>query len=200
MTLSVQFQTMLAMAASGIWVGMAMDTYSRFLRERRKWYWLHFLNDLLFWLLQAFIVFFVLLSVNHAELRFYVFIALLCGFSCYKALLQNVYKVALEGIIRVVMRLYRFFVRLFYGLIVTPVKWVVVTISIIVLWILRAVWKIILTVLKLVLLPMKWLLSPLLRFIPKQTWYTLKSKWLAFAGILISLKNTVKKWFRKEEK
>ncbi|UZJ78940.1 spore cortex biosynthesis protein YabQ [Fictibacillus sp. KU28468] len=200
MTLSVQFQTMLSMAAMGIWIGMAIDTYGRFVHERRKWYWLHFINDLIFWLLQALIVFYVLLHVNHANLRLYIFAALLCGFSFYKALLQTGYKRVLEVMIRIVTQLFRFFVRLFYGFIIKPVKWVISIILAIGILAARWVWAIVFTLLKIVFSPIKWLFRLISRFIPKQTWYNLKGKWLKKAGILISLKNTVKNWFRKQEK
>ncbi|RXZ01040.1 spore cortex biosynthesis protein YabQ [Fictibacillus sp. S7] len=200
MTLSVQFQTMLAMAAAGIWIGMAIDTYGRFVHERRKWYWLHFINDTIFWLLQALIVFYVLLHVNHANLRLYIFIALLCGFSMYKALFQTSYKKALEVLITLISNLYRFIVRLLFALIVHPVKWVISIIFALVLLAVRWVWALVRLVLKIIFLPVKWLFSLILRFIPKQTWYNLKGKWLKKAGILISLKNTVKNWFRKKEK
>lgn len=204
MTLSVQFQTMLSMAAMGIWIGMAIDTYGRFVHERRKWYWLHFINDVIFWLLQALIVFYVLLQVNHANLRFYIFAALLLGFSFYKALLQTGYKKLLEVMIRIVTKLFRFFVQVCYGLIIRPIKWVITIILAIGLLAVKWIWAIVFAILKIILLPLKWLFRLISRFIPKQTWYTLKGKWQTklkpIAGILISLKNTVKNWFHKQEK
>ena len=36
MTLTVQFYTMVAMVAMGVWLGIAMDTYSRFLHPSKK--------------------------------------------------------------------------------------------------------------------------------------------------------------------
>ncbi|MBY6038516.1 spore cortex biosynthesis protein YabQ [Fictibacillus nanhaiensis] len=194
MTLTVQFQTMLAMVFMGIWIGMAVDTYGRFIHEKRKWHWFHFLNDLLFWLVQALLVFYVLLHVNHAEIRFYIFIALICGYAAYRALFESIYKKLLEWFVTVVVSLFGFLSRLFHGLIVMPIKWLFMIVTGILLYVLRIVQRIAIILLNIVLAPFKWLGRLVWRFIPKQKWYNLKDKSLKVAGFLKSVKNRLSNW------
>ena len=99
MTLSTQFMTMLAMIGMGIFFGAALDTYNRFLKRRKRKSWLVFINDVLFWILQSLFIFFVLFRVNQGELRFYIFIALLCGFAGYQSVFKGIYLKWLEMLI-----------------------------------------------------------------------------------------------------
>ena len=46
---------------------------STFLKRQERKRWLVFIHDILFWIVQALFVFYVLLLVNEAELRIYVF-------------------------------------------------------------------------------------------------------------------------------
>lgn len=62
-----------------------------FLKRQERKRWLVFIHDILFWVVQALFVFYVLLLVNEAELRIYVFLALLCGFAAYQSLLKALY-------------------------------------------------------------------------------------------------------------
>ena len=56
---------------------------STFLKRQERKRWLVFIHDILFWIVQALSVFYVLLLVNEAELRIYVFgiIMWFCGIS-----------------------------------------------------------------------------------------------------------------------
>ncbi|MCM3719868.1 spore cortex biosynthesis protein YabQ [Fictibacillus phosphorivorans] len=199
MTLTVQFQTMLAMVFMGIWIGMAVDTYSRFIHEKRKWHWLHFLNDLLFWLVQALLVFYVLLHVNHAEIRFYIFIALICGYAAYRALFEKIYIKLLEWFVSAVTAIFRFLYNLFNRLLVMPIKWLVMLIMGIVLYVLKLLQRIVVILLKILFSPFKWFGSLVWRFIPKQKWYNLKEKYLKVAGFFKSVKNKVSNWKGKKK-
>jgi spore cortex biosynthesis protein YabQ len=199
MTLTVQFETMLSMILMGIWIGMAVDTYSRFIHEKRKWHWLHFLNDLLFWLVQALLVFYVLLHVNHAEIRFYIFIALICGYAAYRALFENLYKRILEWLVSAAVSLFKFFYRLINSLIVMPIKWLIVLITGILLYVLNILRKIIFVICTILFSPFKWVGRLIWRFIPKQKWYNLKEKYLKVAGFLNSAKNKVSNWKGKKK-
>ncbi|MCA0170812.1 spore cortex biosynthesis protein YabQ [Bacillus sp. RAR_GA_16] len=122
MTLSVQFYTMVAMVAMGVWLGIAMDTYSRFLHpNRKKNVWLY-ANDVIFWLLQGLLIFYVLYLVNEGAIRFYVFLAILCGYSAYRALFQPLYRRLLERIILVILATSRMIRTLFFYLILSANK------------------------------------------------------------------------------
>ncbi|WP_371931952.1 spore cortex biosynthesis protein YabQ [Mesobacillus subterraneus] len=96
MTLSTQFLTMLAMIWMGTLFGASLDTHNRFLKRSKRKSWIVFINDILFWVFQGLSIFYVLFSVNMGELRFYIFLALLCGFAAYQSLFKNMYLKVLE--------------------------------------------------------------------------------------------------------
>ena len=78
MSLTTQLATMLAMIGMGSWLGAALDTYNRFLQRQDRTHWIVLINDILFWIVQGLIIFYVLLLVNEGELRFYIFLSILC--------------------------------------------------------------------------------------------------------------------------
>lgn len=125
MTLSTQFYTMLAMIGMGSIFGASLDTYQRFLKRGHRKPLFVFLNDILFWVLQGFIIFYVLFLVNYGEIRFYLLLALLCGFAAYQALIKRIYLYMLERIIRFVKATISFIKRLFIILIYRPIKGIV---------------------------------------------------------------------------
>src|SRR6478736_1769706 len=121
MTLSTQFITLLSMIGMGSLFGAMFDTYQRFLNRPKRKQWIVFFNDLLFWIIQAVIIFYILFLVNNGELRFYIFIALLCGFAAYQSLFKAIYLRMLEQIIRTAIKLYEFFKRTYLFLIYKPI-------------------------------------------------------------------------------
>ncbi len=89
MTLSTQFLTMLSMIGMGSLFGAMLDTYQRFLKRPKRKSLIVFINDLFFWIIQALLIFYTLFQVNNGELRFYIFLALLCGFAAYQSLFKR---------------------------------------------------------------------------------------------------------------
>lgn len=122
MTLSTQFYTLISMIGAGIYLGAAFDTYNRFLNRPRRKNWIALFNDIFFWLFQGLIIFYVLFLVNKGELRFYIFLALLCGFACYQSLLKTLYLRLLEFVISIITAIYKFLVNVFIALIYRPAK------------------------------------------------------------------------------
>lgn len=120
MSLTIQLYTMLSMIGMGAWVGAALDTYQRFLNRPQRKRWIVFIYDILFWSVQALVVFYVLLLVNEAELRIYVFVALLCGFAAYQSLLKSMYMKVLNFFIYVVVQTIQFFLRIVQLFMVKP--------------------------------------------------------------------------------
>ena len=120
MTITTQFLTMLAMIGMGGWLGMALDTYNRFLNRRERAHWLVFVNDVLFWAVQALLVFYVLLLVSNGELRFYLFLALLCGYAAYQSLLRSLYVRVLEWLIQLAVRTGNIIAQLFRYIVIRP--------------------------------------------------------------------------------
>ena len=92
MSLDTQFITLISMIGMGISFGAAFDTYNHFLVRGKRKLWFVFLNDILFWCTQALLIFYVLYESNYGEWRFYILLALLCGYSAYQALFKNLYK------------------------------------------------------------------------------------------------------------
>jgi spore cortex biosynthesis protein YabQ len=121
MTLSTQFITMLTMVGMGSFFGASLDTYNRFLKRDKRKSWIVFFNDLLFWVVQGLVIFYVLFLVNEGELRFYLFIALLCGFAAYQSLIKHPFLKMLEIMISTIVSIWRFLVRLFLALVYRPI-------------------------------------------------------------------------------
>ncbi|MGO4890182.1 spore cortex biosynthesis protein YabQ [Anaerobacillus sp. MEB173] len=200
MSLTVQLNTMLVMTAMGIWLGLAIDTYGRFVRNR-KWYrWVYIINDCLFWIVQALFVFYMLLLVNEGEMRFYILLALMLGFSAYKALLQNVYERLLEKVIQTAILTYRFTKKLIFVFIVNPTKLLLKLLYSLCMMLISLLLSVLLFLWKCIYIPILWigrLLSRVFwRFVPKEKLKYLKNK----AGFFIKMKNVVRKWFTFKDK
>ncbi|MDX5475399.1 MAG: spore cortex biosynthesis protein YabQ [Bacillaceae bacterium] len=207
MSLTVQFYTMIAMIGVGAWLGIAVDTYNRFLKRENRAKWIVFCNDILFWLLQGLIAFYVLLLVNEGELRFYILIALVCGFAAYQALLKYVYLSLLETIIQIVISIYKFIYNLVMKLIVKPIKWVVQAFIATIIFLsgllysvgkflVKFIWKTFI----LLTLPIKWLFVVIWKLLPKKmTDFLLKTR-KDFEGHLVRGKNLLIKLVKSAKK
>lgn len=175
MTLTTQFLTMLSMIGMGSLFGASLDTYNRFLQRRRRKNWIVFFNDILFWVLQGLSIFYVLFMVNEGELRFYIFLALLCGFAAYQSLLKRMYLSILDWLISVAISTYKISVNLFKTLIYRPLRFLLIsTFSLIVLLgkgllsLLKIALKILLWILKVAWKPFQLLLIIFWKLLPKK--------------------------------
>jgi spore cortex biosynthesis protein YabQ len=207
MTLSTQFLTMLVMIGMGAFFGAALDTYNRFLQRSKRKNWFTFINDVLFWVFQGLLIFYVLFHVNQGEWRFYIFIALICGFAAYQSLFKQIYLKILEILINVVISIYNFFVRLFLALIYKPIKGLVTllisTIMIlsnglymVIKWVIRSIWLIIRQIIKL----MMWFLLLFWKLFPKPLKNSVEKLYNRIAGNLKSIKNSIIKLISKWKK
>jgi spore cortex biosynthesis protein YabQ len=208
MTLSVQFYTMLAMVGMGSVFGATLDTYNRFLNRKIRRRWLVFLNDVLFWILQALFIFYILFSVNFGEVRFYIFVALLCGFAGYQALLKALYKALLERTIQGCISFYNFLVKMVKNLIYSPIKWLVLLLVTILIGFGKGIWavisaltKAIIAILKIVFTPLLWVVKLISSLIPKNLKKFVEKLYNKLAGYLFPfvkvIKTMVKKWFKR---
>jgi spore cortex biosynthesis protein YabQ len=175
MTLTTQFLTMLSMIGMGSLFGATLDTYGRFLQRRKRKNWIVFLNDILFWVLQGLSIFYVLFIVNEGELRFYIFLALLCGFAAYQSLLKRGYLKVLEWLISVAISTYKISVNLFKTLIYQPIRFLLIsTFSLLVLigkgaiTLLKIIGKIVYWILKVAWKPVELLFLLLWKLLPKR--------------------------------
>ncbi|MBB5325837.1 spore cortex biosynthesis protein YabQ [Anoxybacillus tepidamans] len=203
MSLTTQLQTMLAMIGMGSWVGAALDTYGRFLQRSKRARLIVFVNDILFWLLQSLIIFYVLLLINEGELRFYIFLAILCGYAAYQSLFRSTYLKLLELTIRFFTALYRFIVRTCYYVIIQPIRWLFRLLLLTLLLLCKIVVLILKTLYRCVVL----LLKPICT-LGKWIWMIVPLKWRKpfakifhqLAGVIRKGKNMIIRWSSKFRK
>ncbi|WP_102347990.1 spore cortex biosynthesis protein YabQ [Bacillus sp. Marseille-P3661] len=203
MSLTVQFTTMISMIIMGGWIGLALDTYGRFLKRPNRVSWFVFVNDILFWIVQALLVFYVLLYVNEGEIRFYIWLAMLCGYAAYQSLFKSLYLKLLEILIKLSIRIYQFFYRLLILIIVRPIQALIKLLIVIGLFlgnvaikIFQLTLKLLNLTIKIVITPFKWIFQLIWRFFSQKNKIFLLTK----AGILINIKNTLLKWWKKIRK
>ncbi|MYL35959.1 spore cortex biosynthesis protein YabQ [Pontibacillus yanchengensis] len=193
MSLDTQFITMFMMLWSGIYLGMAIDTFRRFERYWKKQTIFAFSIEIFFWLLQGLIVFYFLFVANQGELRLYIFLLILCGFAMYQALFKTIFRRILEKLISFGISFIRFIKRLFNALIYSPLRWMIrllikilLGIWVVVVWLLLLVGKIILLPLKLVGKIIWWLTPKIV-----------KNYFQQLKGIYSKIENILLKWWKK---
>lgn len=194
MSLTVQLQTMLVMVAMGGWLGIAIDTYSRLIRGRHWNKWITVINDSLFWILQGLFVFFVLLQINEGEMRFYILLALLCGYSCYRALLYTIYIKVLEAIIQGIIKTYKFIKSAIFILVINPTKEILKFVYKLCMMLLSFLITVIFFLLKVIYTPFLWGGKGIWRLMPKEKLQKIKNK----LGFFTKMKNYIKRWFTKK--
>ncbi|WP_338450475.1 spore cortex biosynthesis protein YabQ [Niallia oryzisoli] len=207
MTLTTQFMTMLAMIGMGTFFGAALDTYNRFLQRSKRKSWLVFINDILFWTFQGLFIFYVLFNVNQGELRFYIFLALLCGFAAYQSLCRQLYLRCLEWLISFVISVSRFIVRLFLIFIYKPIlaliSMLITTVIMIgkgLLVLLKTVLKCVEFTIKILFKPIKWILLLFWKLFPKPLKKSVEKLYNELAGKFRTIKNTIIKMTAKWKK
>ncbi|PGZ94464.1 spore cortex biosynthesis protein YabQ [Bacillus pseudomycoides] len=202
MSLTVQLYTMLSMIGMGASLGAALDTYHRFLKRGERKRWLVFIYDILFWIVQALSVFYVLLLVNEAELRMYIFLALLCGFAAYQSLLKSLYMKVLNLLIHIFVQTFYFCVRILQLFIVKPITILIHLIIALALFLFRllvgfgmGLWRFIIVILRLIwksiLIPVRFVFFVIWKLLPNRVKIFIKRQ----AGLLKYVKKMKKHIF-----
>jgi spore cortex biosynthesis protein YabQ len=211
MTLSTQFLTMLSMVGMGSLFGAMFDTYQRFLNRPKRKQWIVFFNDLLFWIIQALIIFYSLFLVNNGELRFYIFIALLCGFAAYQSILKGVYLWFLELFISTVISIYKFLKNTLRMLVVKPVVGLIqLAIFMILLFgrglftLAKFVFKVLIFIVRiLIIIPIQKVFLIIWKLLPKSIKKNVEKLYNKTAGNFKGIKNYlikfINKWKKKKE-
>lgn len=194
MTLTTQLHTMLAMIGMGSYLGAAIDTY-RYFFKRDGIRWVVFINDLIFWVLQGLIIFYVLLLANKGELRVYIFLALLCGFALYQSLLKTFYLKGLHFFINMIFSIYRFIIKTVKLMIVKPLIllfqfiFMLVTSIFVFLWnFLKWTSQTLFNLCKILIVPINWVVRFFWRRFPNSFRLHVKKILFNIAGIFQSLK------------
>ncbi len=167
MTLSTQFVTMISMVLSGVYVGASYHTFKRLERL-----WLYnivwkYLLELTFWLLQAVVLYVILFLINEGILRFYVFLAIMCGYPMYKSLFEKPFSRLLDTIFRILHQIYRFLYRTIEILLVKPVVFIATVLIISITKIFTLLFTILLAFIKVISWPIRALISVLVKVFPK---------------------------------
>lgn len=207
MTLSTQFITMASMIGMGALFGMMFDTYQRFLQRSKRKHWLVFFNDLLFWIIQALIIFYVLFLVNKGEFRFYILLALVCGFAAYQSLLKGMYVRLLEMLITLAVTTANFVFKTFRLLVLKPIFGLFHFVLVIILFLGRGLFTLVKFVFKLLLFSIKILFYPfekimlkVWKLLPKKVKKNVETFYNKLAGNFSKIKNYSSRWFEKWEK
>lgn len=156
MMLSTQFITLFTMIAAGFYVGIAKDTLRRFAPLWEDRFILRYGIEIVFWLMNTVILYYVLFLVNAGELRAILFVAVLLGFSIYQALASAIYVNILESCIRVGTTLFTGVSKLVSLLLIRPIRFIFRTLKKGVFLILGGIVTGIAFLLKIVFSPLKW--------------------------------------------
>lgn len=207
MTLSTQFFTLLSMIGMGSLFGAMFDTYQRFLNRPKRKQWIVFLNDLLFWIIQAVIIFYTLFLVNNGELRFYIFLALLCGFAAYQSLFKGIYLRLLELAIKTTIALSRFILRTFHLLVYKPVLGLIQLVIVIIiaigrglLTLVKFIGKVLLLILKIIFVPLQKIVLLFWKLLPKSLKKSVEKLYNKTAGNFHKIRNYISKLINKWKK
>lgn len=188
MTLQVQFLTMISMIIGGFYLGIAHDTNRRFSPYWRKRAFLRYMLEAVFWMAQTLLLFYILYRVNAGELRAYIFIACMLGFSMYKVLFATTYKRILEVIIRVVRMIYRFFEKVIHMVIITPIRGIIYLI----VHVFQLIMSILFFIIRLIYAPLAWMMKLLFSLLPG----SIQKKIRKLLGFYSIMKNTSIKWVK----
>lgn len=180
------------MTLSGIYLGMVHDMFRRFAIHWKRRKLVSYVLEISFWMLQACIIFYVLFQTNGGELRVYIFLAGLLGYSAYQALLKTIYMRVLERAIYIGWQIFQFFERLFFLFLFTPVKWLFLLCATIVLFLLQTTFKIIFFLLKIIFFPLILLGRWFYPLLPKNIIKFLHK----FVGVYSTIKHISQKWLK----
>ncbi|MCP8618182.1 spore cortex biosynthesis protein YabQ [Salirhabdus salicampi] len=150
MSLTVQFVTIVTMIGSGFYLGMAVETFYRFYNRKRYQQIFRYINEGLFWVLQGLILFYILYLVNYGEIRFYILLAVICGYAAYQSMFRTTFLKILEISIRWAATIYRFCKQLCNTFIFAPLRWMLMVLKSIllllwgvVIWLIILPWRLI---------------------------------------------------------
>lgn len=188
MTLQVQFLTMVSMIVGGFYLGIARDSFRRFSPYWKRRNFLRYFLEITFWMFQTLLLFYILYRVNAGELRVYIFLACMLGFSMYQVLFASLYKKILEVIIRMLLMVYRFCKKVIYICIIVPIRGLVYLI----LLVFQLIISILSFIIKLIITPLGWIIKLFFSLLPKELQKNIR-KLIEFYSII---KNTSINWFK----
>ncbi|MGN1387732.1 MAG: spore cortex biosynthesis protein YabQ [Bacillus sp. (in: firmicutes)] len=204
MTLTTQFYTLVAMIGMGSYFGATLDTYQLFLKRSQRKRWIVFIHDILFWIVQALQVFYVLLLVNQGELRFYSFLALICGFAAYQALFKKGYLHILETVIKIGKTTASFIKKVIMLLVYKPIVAILQLLVLIGATLIKSLfalayflWRVILAVMKIICSPFVWCFRRIYKLFPISVTNKVEKLYNYIEGFLRKAWNNIYRFFNK---
>ncbi|PKR77510.1 spore cortex biosynthesis protein YabQ [Halalkalibacillus sediminis] len=184
MSLNVQFLSILTMIATGVFSASLFETYRMLIRPNV--FWRRNVLDILFFLIQGGLIFYLLFVVNGGIIRFYLLVAIGVGICFYFSLLQPIFLSFLNGVIFATKTVYRWLKQLLNLLIIRPLVFLIRTVLIILTFIIASLWKCI----RGIILVVGWILKP---FLPK----IIRNYLMDFLAICSKIKDKLYKKIKK---
>lgn len=183
MTIDLQFASFFSMIFAGMYLGCMFDTNERMIENLKGKGVTSFVLQFFFWLLQSYLLFYLLIKINGGQVRLYFILAIVIGFYIYFFSLRKIYRRLLEKVIYILSKLISIIWRLFNLLLIQPI----VMIGRLLFYGFNLMMLFIFQLIYLSLNFLKWLLSPVLSLIPQNVKKYLHSP----AGIYSKIENIV---------
>lgn len=180
------------MIGGGIYLGCALDTYRRLALYWRRFKSIVYSVELLFWLTQTVVLFYLLFRVNHGELRVYVFLATLLGFAIYQVVIARVYRRILESLLRIFGTIIKAVIRMTQVLLLAPIMGLVQIIIAIILFLIQLVGTSIYWILRLCFFPFRMAFKLVWHFMPVNA----KKSLHKMGSICSTIYNRCSKWLQ----
>lgn len=180
-------------------MGMVLDTFRRFASSWKNRIILSYVMETSFWLTQVIILFYVLFRVNGGELRLYIFLACLLGFSIYQVFAARLYKSLLDRMILIIKAVYRFMERVVHFIVINPVKWLLLLIISIITGFFKVIISVFLFLFRIIAAPIKWVFQGFYHLLPtrfKIFLHKIAGFYSTMKNICIKVWKYVKSWRR----
>ncbi|ENH97631.1 spore cortex biosynthesis protein [Gracilibacillus halophilus YIM-C55.5] len=124
--------------------------------------------EIMFWLVQAAFIYFILYKVNEGVLRIYVFLSLFCGYAMFKALFEQAYQRINNMMFYWVHALYTFVSRIIFYCVVKPIQLVLSVLLLLLTAIYRTIVYLVNVIRTIFTLLAKWMWAIIKVLIPKK--------------------------------
>lgn len=185
------------MVVGGIYLGFANETFRRLSVSWKDKKLIVYFFEIIFWIVQTGILFYVLYQVNNGDIRFYIFLACLLGFSMYVVMFQSMYRRLLEIIIQIVKRVTYLVVHTFQVLVIEPIKWVIALVITIFMYSIHLLLNILSFLLNIVFYPIRLLFKLLEKLLPEKFLKNITKFMTFYSTIVYKLKSRVKAFVSK---
>ncbi len=163
MTIEIQFASFITMGIVGFYLGCMFDTNERIIQAIKGSRIVKGLCQLVFWLIQSMIIFYLLVKVNGGQVRLYFIIAIIFGYWLYFLRFRKVYQRTLARIIQLIKAILLFIKKTITTIIIKPIKLLVLAF----LTVINLVIMMVLKLFSFLLIMIGWLFRPILLIIPK---------------------------------